>query len=130
MKRQKERKSKRGVRGEKKVAEQSTSFARANFANALKTARKDDAIIAFDRYGKRVAALVSMNAVLMLAGRGGEVPAPIREKIQRMAGTLTHGASARRSAEVRRPVAKRGSKKIAGRKSKAGKKTSAEKNMG
>ncbi|MFT3728375.1 MAG: hypothetical protein QM759_11180 [Terricaulis sp.] len=66
----------------------STSTARANFAKALGMAHRDNTVVAFDRYGRRVAALVSMNAVLMLAGKGSEVPPAIREKIERMSKAL------------------------------------------
>src|SRR5262249_14377899 len=66
----------------------STSTARANFARALGMAHRENTVVAFDRYGRRVAALVSMNAVLMLAGKSAEVPPAIRDKIERMSKAL------------------------------------------
>ena len=71
-----------------KAAMFSTSTARANFARALGMAHRENTVVAFDRYGRRVAALVSMNAVLMLAGKGAEVPPAIRDKIERMSKAL------------------------------------------
>lgn len=75
----------------------STSTARANFARALGMAHRENTVVAFDRYGRRVAALVSMNAVLMLAGKGAEVPPAIRDKIERMSKAL---ASATRDQDM------------------------------
>ena len=83
-----------------KAAMFSTSNARANFAHALGLAHRDNAVIGFDRYGRRVAALVPMAAVLMLAGRGSDVEPAIREKIERMARVLAQ-ATVREDAPVR-----------------------------
>jgi len=68
----------------------STSDARANFAHALGMAQRENTVIGFDRYGHRVAALVPMDAVLMLAGRGSEVEPASRDKIERMARALAN----------------------------------------
>lgn len=73
-----------------KAAMFSTSTARANFARALGMAHRENTVVAFDRYGRRVAALVSMNAVLMLAGRASEVTPAIRDKIERMSRALVN----------------------------------------
>lgn len=63
----------------------STSEARANFAEALEMAQVDNAIIGFDRYGRPVAALVPIEAVLLLAGLKDEVSARKREAIKEAA---------------------------------------------
>lgn len=86
-------KKKKAAKSEPRVAKTktamfSTSTARANFARALGMAHRDNSVVAFDRYGRRVAALVSMNAVLMLAGKGSEVPPAIRSKIESMSKAL------------------------------------------
>lgn len=62
----------------------STSEARANFAEALGLAQEESTVIGFDRYGKLVAALVPIDAVRMLAGRGEDVTPALRNKIERM----------------------------------------------
>jgi len=46
----------------------STSEGRANFAQALEAAQSEGAIIGFERYGRPVAALAPIEAVLLLAG--------------------------------------------------------------
>lgn len=46
----------------------STSEGRANFAEALEAAQNDGAIIGFERYGRPVAALIPIEAVMLLAG--------------------------------------------------------------
>jgi len=61
----------------RKAAAISTSQARANFANALERAQTDNAIIAFERYGKPIAALAPIDAVRLLAG---ERVAPAAQK--------------------------------------------------
>lgn len=80
----------------------STSEARANFAEALGLAQEENTVIGFDRYGKLVAALVPIDAVLMLAGRGDDVDPAVRGKIERMSRVfLTAQASLRRPAAAR-----------------------------
>jgi hypothetical protein len=71
-----------------------TSQARANFAEALSAAHDENTVIGFNRYGRLIAALVSIDAVRMLAGRGDLVEAGVREKIERMARIFL-GAAAR-----------------------------------
>jgi hypothetical protein len=66
----------------------STSEARANFAEALDAARKDGAVIGFDRYGHTVAALVPLEAIYILAGRGDRISPSTRERIERGAKNL------------------------------------------
>lgn len=46
----------------------STSEGRANFAEALEAAQSESAIIGFERYGRPVAALAPIEAVMLLAG--------------------------------------------------------------
>src|SRR5262245_66371824 len=60
----------------------STSEARANFAEALETAQVDNAVIGFDRYGRTIAALVPIEAIYMLAGKGNMVAPGVREDIE------------------------------------------------
>lgn len=66
----------------------STSEARANFAEALEAARKEGAVIGFDRYGHTVAALVPLEAIYILAGRGDRISPLTRERIERGAKNL------------------------------------------
>jgi hypothetical protein len=80
----------------------STSEARANFAEALGMAHEENTVIGFDRYGKLVAALVSIDAVRILAGRSDEVDPSVRSKIERMSRIfLTAQATMRRAPAVR-----------------------------
>jgi hypothetical protein len=72
----------------------STSEARANFAEALGDAQKQNTVIGFDRYGKLVTAVVPIDAVRMLAGRGDEVEPAVRDKIERMSRIFLHAAPA------------------------------------
>lgn len=71
----------------------STSEARANFAEALETASKDGAVIGFDRYGRTVAALVPLEAIYLLAGRGQHIAPSTRERIERYARNLVQDIS-------------------------------------
>jgi len=71
----------------------STSQARANFADALGMAQEQSTVIGFDRYGKLVAAVVPIDAVRMLAGRGVEVEPGVRAKIERMARSMLQVAA-------------------------------------
>jgi hypothetical protein len=68
----------------------STSEARANFAEALETAQLQNTVIGFDRYGRPIAALVSIDAVRMLAGLDNQVEPAVRDKIKRMASLFLH----------------------------------------
>lgn len=60
----------------------STSEARANFAETLETVQAESAVIGFDRYGRTVAALVPIEAIYILAGRGGAIASDLRSRIQ------------------------------------------------
>ena len=55
-------------------------------------------MIGFDRYGKLVAALVPIDAVRILAGRGADVDAAVRNKIERMSRVFLTAASQQASA--------------------------------
>jgi hypothetical protein len=81
MKSVKELRRKAAARTRKKAQVYSTSEARANFAEALETAQVDNAVIGFDRYGRTVAALVPVEAVYILAGKGHMVAPGVREEI-------------------------------------------------
>jgi antitoxin (DNA-binding transcriptional repressor) of toxin-antitoxin stability system len=59
----------------------STSEGRANFAEALEAAQSDGAIIGFERYGRPVAALAPIEAVMLLAGVKRGVDARTRAAI-------------------------------------------------
>ncbi len=83
------------TRAAKKAPIFSTSQARADFAHNLKTAQLKNAVIGFDRYGQLVAALVSIDAVRILAGRGREVAPAVREKIERLARLFLHNVPER-----------------------------------
>jgi hypothetical protein len=83
----------------------STSEARANFAEALETAQLQNTVIGFDRYGRPIAALVSIDAVRMLAGLDNQVDASVRDKIKRMASLFLHSMPG--AAPVAPPARKR-----------------------
>ncbi len=72
----------------------STSEARANFADALGLAQEENTVIGFERYGRLVAAVVSIDAVRLLAGRGEDVAPAVREKIARMSEVFLKVTSA------------------------------------
>jgi hypothetical protein len=63
----------------------STSEGRANFAEALEAAQSNGAIIGFERYGRPVAALAPIEAVLLLAGVKRGVDARTRAAISEAA---------------------------------------------
>jgi len=63
----------------------STSQGRANFARALETAGTQHAIVGFDRYGHPIAALVSIDAVRLIAGNADQVDPQVRNRLVRMA---------------------------------------------
>lgn len=71
----------------------STSHARANFARALETTDREKTVVGFARYQRTVAALVPVEAVLMLAGQSDEVKPDVREHITRMARLFRSGIS-------------------------------------
>lgn len=97
--------SKSAVGGSAKRRTVSTSQGRANFAAALQTVQKEKTVIGFDRYSQSVAALVPVEAVLMLAGRGNSVEAGVREKIERMARLfLQAGATPSKPERQARPA--------------------------
>ncbi len=95
MKTVKELRKKIATRAPKKAPTYSTSEARANFAEALETAQLENAVIGFDRYGRLVAALVPIDAVRILAGRGAEVEPAVRDKIGRLARLFLHNVPKR-----------------------------------
>jgi hypothetical protein len=90
MKAVKDLRKKVAARASSKAQIYSTSEARANFAEALETAQLQNTVIGFDRYGRPIAALVSIDAVRMLAGMDSVVEASVRDKIKRMAGLFLH----------------------------------------
>lgn len=94
----------------------STSEARKHFAAALKTVHKEKMIIGFDRYTMSVAALVPVEAVYMLAGRGREIDPAILDKIERMATRYLHNAPAPKAAAA--PAKKAAAKKAPAKKKK------------
>lgn len=78
----KELRRKAAARATRKARVYSTSEARANFAEALETAQVDNAVIGFDRYGRTIAALVPVEAIYMLAGKGELIAPGVREEIE------------------------------------------------
>ncbi len=94
MKPVRELRKKVAARAGKKAQVYSTSEARANFAEALETAQLENAVIGFDRYGRPVAALVSIDAVRLLAGRDQEVEPATQDKIRRLASIFLHSLPA------------------------------------
>ncbi|MBN8605634.1 MAG: hypothetical protein J0L81_01815 [Caulobacterales bacterium] len=117
MKPVRELRKKVAARAEKKAQVYSTSEARANFAEALETAQLENAVIGFDRYGRPVAALVSIDAVRLLAGRDQEVEPATQEKIRRLASIFLHALPASKAVAPKaapKPVrAKRPAKNVA-----------------
>jgi hypothetical protein len=127
MKAVKELRKKAAARATKKAQVYSTSEARANFAEALETAQLQNTVIGFDRYGRPVAALVSLDAVKLLAGMGDKVEPAVREKIKRMATLFLHNIPAEeplkapmRAAKAKKPPAKTPAKKARAAKKKPG----------
>ena len=78
----KELRRKAASRSVRKARVYSTSEARANFAEALETAQVDNAVIGFDRYGRTIAALVPVEAIYMLAGKGNMIASSVRQDIE------------------------------------------------
>lgn len=95
----------------------STSEARKNFAETLETVRVENAIIGFDRYGWPMAALVPVEAVFLLAGRGQAVDRRKREAIEEAAAVFVQNLPGREAeTPPRRPrAAKAAPKKKAAR---------------
>jgi len=119
----KELRRKAASRASRKARVYSTSEARANFAEALETAQVDNAVIGFDRYGRTIAALVPVEAIFMLAGRGNMIAPGVREEIEAFskifvdsvpsrvaAGEAPAGKKVGKKAAKKKPKAKRGPK--------------------
>jgi hypothetical protein len=121
----KELRRKAASRSTRKARVYSTSEARANFAEALETAQVDNAVIGFDRYGRTIAALVPVEAIYMLAGKGSMIAPGVREEIEafsqqfvksvpsRVAApeeTIGRKKAAKKSAPKKKAKAKRGAK--------------------
>lgn len=94
----------------------STSEARANFAEALETARAQGAIIGFDRYGRTIAALVPVEAVYVLAGQADAVSPAVRASLKRQAASFLGSSASVAVAEAPRPRKAAAKKKAPARK--------------
>lgn len=116
MKSVKELRERAASRPRKKSQVYSTSEARANFAEALESAQMDSAVIGFDRYGRTIAALVPIEAVFMLAGKGREVAPEVRKRIEAEALLFTESVP-NRVGRRRPPVRKKAAKKSKPKKS-------------
>jgi hypothetical protein len=114
----KELRRKAASRVSRKARVYSTSEARANFAEALETAQVDNAVIGFDRYGRTIAALVPVEAIYMLAGKGHMIAPAVREEIESFARQFVQSVPSRVATPEPTPSAKRG-KKAAPKKKKA-----------
>jgi hypothetical protein len=114
----KELRRKAASRVSRKARVYSTSEARANFAEALETAQVDNAVIGFDRYGRTIAALVPVEAVYMLAGKGNMIAPSVREEIESFSLQFIQSVPSRVSTSE--PVSRgKRSKKAAPKKKKA-----------
>lgn len=91
----KELRRKAASRSSRKVRVYSTSEARANFAEALETAQVDNAVIGFDRYGRTIAALVPVEAIYMLAGKGQMIAPAVRQEIEAYARQFVESVPSR-----------------------------------
>lgn len=87
-------------RGKKRTI--STSEARKNFAAALQLVHEEKLIIGFDRYTQSVAALVPIEAVYILAGRGDELGAKEVEALERGAQAFLHTFPSKEPARPRK----------------------------
>ncbi len=114
----KELRRKAASRVSRKARVYSTSEARANFAEALETAQVDNAVIGFDRYGRTIAALVPVEAISMLAGKGHLIAPAVREEIESFSRQFIQSVPSRVSMPEPAPSAKR-AKKPAPKKKKA-----------
>lgn len=116
MKSVKELRKREADRADKKARIYSTSEGRANFAEALESAQLENAVIGFDRYGRPLAALVSIDAVRMLANMDQDVEPAVREKITRMARLFLHNVPAKsalgRTARKAPPAKKKAAKAV------------------
>jgi hypothetical protein len=102
----------------------STSKGRANLAAALATAARDKTIVGFDRYRKPIAALVPIDAILMLSGQDGSVDPAVRDRIVRTARVFVAAMQSSRGGG-RAPAAKKQPRKAAPKK-KASKRSKAK----
>lgn len=100
----------------------STSEARANFAEALETAQVENAVIGFDRYGRTIAALVPVEAVYMLAGKGAAIAPAVRQEIEAYAKQFVETFPSRVGPAQAPATPKRAAKKAPTKKTKAAKK--------
>lgn len=120
MKSVKELRKKAASRTRKKATVYSTSEARANFAEAIEMVQVDNSIIGFDRYGRPMAALVPVEAVLLLAGRG--VDRRKREAIEESAALFVHnlpGLEIEEPKRAKKTAAKKKTAKAAKKKRKS-----------
>ncbi len=117
----KELRRKAATRVKRKARVYSTSEARANFAEALETAQVENAVIGFDRYGRTIAALVPVEAVYMLAGKGHMIAPGVREEIEAFSNQFVQSVPSRIAAADPSPEQSRGKKapKKAAKKAKA-----------
>ena len=116
----KELRRKAASRVSRKARVYSTSEARANFAEALETAQVDNAVIGFDRYGRTIAALVPVEAIYMLAGKGNMIAPSVRQEIESFSLQFIQSVPSRVSAPEPAPRGKR-AKKAAPKKKAKGK---------
>jgi hypothetical protein len=115
----KELRRKAASRVSRKARVYSTSEARANFAEALETAQVDNAVIGFDRYGRTIAALVPVEAIYMLAGKGNMIAPSVRAEIESFSLQFIQSVPSRVSAPEPAPRAKRAKKAAPKKKAKA-----------
>ena len=115
----KELRRKAASRVSRKARVYSTSEARANFAEALETAQVDNAVIGFDRYGRTIAALVPVEAIYMLAGKGNMIAPSVRSEIESFSLQFIQSVPSRVSSPEPAPRAKRAKKAAPKKKAKA-----------
>jgi hypothetical protein len=114
----KELRRKAASRGSRKARVYSTSEARANFAEALEAAQVDNAVIGFDRYGRTIAALVPVEAIYMLAGKGNMIAPSVREEIESFSLQFIQSVPSRVAAPEPEPRGKRAKKATPKKKAK------------
>ena len=115
----KELRRKAASRVTRKARVYSTSEARANFAEALETAQVDNAVIGFDRYGRTIAALVPVEAIYMLAGKGNMIAPAVREEIESFSLQFIQSVPSRVSTPEPAPRSKRAKKTAPKKKAKS-----------
>ena len=115
----KELRRKAASRVSRKARVYSTSEARANFAEALETAQVDNAVIGFDRYGRTIAALVPVEAIYMLAGKGNLIAPSVRAEIESFSLQFIQSVPSRVSAPAPAPAPRAKRAKKAAPKKKA-----------